>query len=46
MPSLQDDRKQLLQRVASMELERSSWQAHWAELSRFVLPRSGRFVST
>ena len=46
MPSLQDDRKQLLQRVASMELERSSWQAHWAELSRFVLPRSGRFVSS
>lgn len=38
------DRTDLLRRVADMRLERASWMAHWAELSRFFLPRQGRFI--
>ena len=37
------DRSDLLRRVGEMRTERASWMAHWAELSRYFLPRNGRF---
>ena len=40
------ERKHLLSRWAALENERSSWMAHWQEISEHVLPRSGRFVLT
>lgn len=30
-------------RWADLQSERSSWMAHWQEMSNFLLPRSGRF---
>lgn len=39
-------RKHVIDRVKALEDDRSSWMPHWQELSRFVLPRSGRFVVT
>lgn len=33
-------------RWGSLKLERSSWISDWQELSRFMLPRSGRFTLT
>lgn len=33
-------------RWSELETERSSWMPHWQELSRFLLPRSGRFVTS
>ena len=37
------DRTDLLRRLGEMRTERATWMAHWAELSRFFLPRNGRF---
>lgn len=34
------------QRWAEMETERASWLPHWEQLSKFLLPRSGRFFIT
>lgn len=36
-------REQYLLRWGSLVQERSSWWAHWKEISQFLLPRSGRF---
>jgi hypothetical protein len=38
-------RKKLLLRWSELKQERSSWVAHWQELSDHLLPRSGRFFS-
>lgn len=35
-----------LQRRAALEAERSSFISHWQDLSRYFLPRSGRFIQT
>jgi hypothetical protein len=32
------------QRWEGLKTERSSWDAHWRELSDYLLPRSGRFI--
>lgn len=39
-------RQQCLRRIASMELERSSWLSHWREINTVLLPRTGRFFVT
>ncbi len=36
-------RDRLHARWGALKSERSSWWSHWAEISSFVLPRSGRF---
>lgn len=36
-------RPDLDRRWASLLLERSSWMAHWKDISTYMLPRSGRF---
>lgn len=37
-------RKRINQRWSALERERSSWLAHWRDLSEYVLPRTGRFL--
>lgn len=37
-------RKNILKRWSSLSNERSSWIAHWREISDVVSPRSGRFL--
>lgn len=39
-------RTQYLQRKAALWTERASFDPHWKELSKFLLPRSGRFVTS
>jgi hypothetical protein len=39
----QGKRKLALQRLGAMKTERSSFFAHWSDVSRHLLPRSGRF---
>jgi hypothetical protein len=39
------ERKELLQRWEALKSERSSWIAHWKEISGYLLPRSGRFFT-
>ena len=39
-------RDKLAQRWASLQTDRSSWMAHWREISEYLLPRSGRFLIT
>lgn len=39
------DRDKYLLTLQSMKNERASWDPHWAELSAYMLPRSGRFFS-
>lgn len=36
-------RKLLMRRWAALKNERSSWDQHWQDISRYLLPRSGRF---
>lgn len=38
------DRQAYLQRLSTLETERSSWLSHWQELSRFIQPRRARFL--
>ena len=35
-----------MKRWGQLQAERSSWMSHWQELSKFFLPRSGRFFET
>lgn len=35
---------QTRKRWAALRAERSSWDAHWGEISRFLFPRAGRFT--
>jgi len=37
-------RKQCERRLAALDKDRSSWFTHWQELSKFILPRRGRFL--
>jgi hypothetical protein len=39
-------RKRLLQRKQALWSERSSWDTHWQEVSRFQFPRAGRFTTS
>lgn len=41
-----EKRRQCEQRRATLELERSTYIAHWRELSEFMLPRRSRFYVT
>lgn len=38
-------RERYLQRWNALKTERSSWDSHWRDISRFLLPRSGRFFT-
>lgn len=42
---LSDRRVLYTQRWNALVAERSSWFSHWQEISQFILPRSGRFVT-
>lgn len=46
MQTGQTKRSQYIRRWGAMTQERSSWYSHWAEISKFLLPRSGRFFIT
>jgi len=37
-------KQQLMRRWTALKNERSSWDAHWTEISDYLLPRSGRFT--
>lgn len=37
------ERDLLLSRWAALKVERESWIPHWREISRYLLPRSGRY---
>ena len=39
-------RDKLLARWSGLQSDRSSWIAHWREISEYLLPRSGRFLVT
>lgn len=39
-------RDKLLTRWSALKTERSGWMDHWREISDYLLPRSGRFVSS
>jgi hypothetical protein len=40
------EREKLLLRYQGLRDERSSWMAHWQDISLYLLPRSGRFFVT
>lgn len=40
------ERDKYLSALQAMKTERSSWDSHWMELARYMLPRSGRFTTT
>lgn len=37
-------RQQVMRRRSALESDRTSWEAHWRDLSDFILPRKGRFL--
>lgn len=39
-------RQQVLRRIGALELERSTWLSHWADINRVLLPRTGQFFVT
>lgn len=39
-------RKKILKRWNALKNERSSWDEHWQDISRNLLPRNGRFIVT
>lgn len=39
-------RKDLDRRLGELKNERESWMHHWQEISRYILPRSGRYFLT
>ncbi len=39
-----DELKRYRQRLEALRSERSSWEAHWRELSEFILPRHSRYL--
>ena len=43
-----DDKKRtrLLQRKQALWTERSDWETHWRDVSRYLLPRAGRFSTS
>lgn len=38
------DKQHYVKRWGALKLERASWFDHWQEISRFLLPRNGRFL--
>ncbi|MCC7304753.1 MAG: phage head-tail adapter protein [Alphaproteobacteria bacterium] len=40
------ERSKLLNLLAAMKNERSSWDPHWMEIEKFLFPRGGRFQSS
>ncbi len=42
---LREEREKLLRRWSELKQERATWVPHWQELSGYLLPRSGRFLS-
>ena len=36
----------LNQRWQALKIERASWWEHWADISRFILPRNGRYFAS
>lgn len=46
MRTPQEKRTAYLQRLSGLRTERSSWDAHWMDIGRHILPRSGRFFTT
>lgn len=40
---IRDKRTAFLSRAGALKTDRSTWRDHWADISRHVLPRSGRF---
>ena len=43
---MQTKRQKILGRGEALKSDRSSWISHWTEISDYLLPRSGRFVTT
>jgi len=43
MPEFSKTRTDLLRRHGQLRAERSSWMAHWQEISNYLLPRAGRY---
>ena len=43
LKTVQQKRKAYLQRAGALKTERSSWVAHWSDITQHLLPRSGRF---
>ena len=41
-----DPRKKYANRLAALTTERTTWVPHWQEVSKFIKPRSGRFLTT
>lgn len=39
-------REQCAKRWEALKAERSSWMAHWEQISQVLLPRAGRFLTT
>lgn len=42
----QPGRDKLLTRWSALKAERSSWMTHWREISDYLMPRAGRFISS
>lgn len=40
-----EQRRLLLQRLGALQTERSSWMTHWQDITRHLLPRSGKYFS-
>jgi hypothetical protein len=40
---IEEKRTALLQRNTALKTERTTWRTHWADISRHLLPRNGRF---
>lgn len=40
------ERDNMWKRWSALQTERSSWISHWQEISSYILPRTGRFITT
>jgi hypothetical protein len=40
------NRERMLRTLGELKMERSSWDTHWMELAKNVLPRAGRFTAS
>lgn len=45
MVNISDQKKNLVGRWGELKSERSSWVDHWCDISDYLLPRSGRFLT-
>ena len=43
---MEQNKKHYLRRLSALKIERESWVDHWEEISKVLLPRSGRFVTS